>query len=350
MKDMTETIQCGETLLQECECAERVCYIRKIRRNIRRYGLLALPVVALPPFFLGQVWWSMGIIFLWVLASYYLMQWLHVTITGDKLRRNPAWGASVVKIRGSSIQYSNASGSGISVSYYIPFYNSLLRSASRYFLQNRHYSQEIIMPADIASKMKERICKIIDSQSPRKLSLPKSEYVYKGAQIPIMAKRWLLSYVTPWSACVYVLLILSSCACFFGLKILELDNIASYIVYPSAFLAEYALIIKAPQNIEKVTLVYTFRRRAIVIRSSAGWVAVVPYTQADTLYLGEECNIMETAGGRFFPFPKAIPKEKLKVLNVKKLRPVNLPSTFLLVFTFLIINVAFMLLSLPFIL
>lgn len=342
---MRVKIQCGELRLREYYSSAKRLYVSKIYKDIKRYGIIALLTTGALFFFLGEIGRTVGILLLWLLVSYYLIGWLHVTITKDKIRSNPAWGSTKVEVRKSSIQYTSVSAKGQSLSYYIPCYTSFSSSASRFFIANRRTREEIILPAGNTQEIVEQISQMIDSQNSGEAFLPKSEYVYKGMRAPSMVVEGVLSFITPWSVCVYILLLLVSCISFFGGVIMGI-HVADIIVWLSAFLAIYALLIRWIYWIDpkKVTLTYAFRQRAVVIRSSDGWVAVIPYVQMDTLYLGRKYNILQTAEGQMIPFTKTFPEDKLKGLKNKRLKSGNITSTLLFIFTLYILKMIYIIL------
>lgn len=340
---MSVTVQCDEARLQEYYCSERSLFVKIIYGSIRRYGIIALLITGLPPIIFGVMGWSVGILLLWLVVSYYLIGWLRVTITKDIIRRNLTWGSTKVKVRKSSIQYSSARG--VSLSYYTPCYTSFSSSASRFFLGNKRTQEEIIVPAERCQEIVEQISQMIDPQSSKEAFLPHSEYVYRGMRAPSMVVKGVLSSITPWSVSVYVLLLVVSCICFSGLEIIGIHDVG-IIAWPSTFLAIYALLIRWMYGIDskKVTLTYAFRKRAVVIRSSDGWVAVIPYMQMDTLYTGRKYNMLQIVGGQMIPFSKTFPDERLKSLKIKRLKSGGFVSLLLSILTLYILNTIYIVL------
>lgn len=130
---MSIKIQCDELRLREYYSSAKCLYVGKIYNDIKQYGIIALLSTGTLLFFLGEIGRTVGILLLWLLVSYYLIGWLHVTITKDKIRRNLTWGLSKVEVRKSSIRYTSVSAKGLSLSYYIPCYALFSSLALRFF-------------------------------------------------------------------------------------------------------------------------------------------------------------------------------------------------------------------------
>lgn len=61
-----------------------------------------------------------------------------------------------------------------------------------------------------------------------------------------------------------------------------------------------------------VTLGYSLRKRAIIIRSSDGWLAVIPYSQIERMHEGRKYCLLETKNGHYIPCPPQVMTGQLK--------------------------------------
>ena len=82
-----------------------------------------------------------------------------------------------------------------------------------------------------------------------------------------------------------------------------------------------------------VSLEYSLRKRAMIIRSSDGWLAVIPYAQIERTRMGKKFCLLETKNGQYIPCPPHVMTGQLKEVSRKTYHSGKAAGTIIMVLT-----------------
>lgn len=163
-------------------------------------------------------------------------------------------------------------------------------------------------------------------------------YTYSGARVPALANKSLF-YPRNVLACLFALLLGGVC-------LGHLYLVDAHAPYTRVMTIEFAWGVTCiclldwmlKMDLARVTLHYSFRKKAIVIRSSENWIAVIPYTELRAWHVGKKYGILETKSGAYIPCPATLPDAKLAALTRLPYRSGRIRICFIMIISYYLLS------------
>ena len=288
---------------------------------MRKYGLLLLALVILPPYFFGRGGWVAGVVLI------YLASCLFVLFREDLnhyhwLKKHVLWGKTKMCIMRDGLLFGAREKGGIRILYLFSAYESLTKLWDSFIVlakkggKSRGKLTEVIIPFEIAEQDAKQIVDEVRKGIERyaaseKTTIPYDEFTYKGEQIPTLATKGKLPPIHLSNILSGLTVDALSVLCLLGL---ELATKGSFIFSSLAWIVgssvAWGVLISWREYYSKTPLTchYSLRKRAVIIRST-DWVAVVPYSQIRTLHVGKRCSVLELINEGIFPCPSRLPEK-----------------------------------------
>ena len=161
-------------------------------------------------------------------------------------------------------------------------------------------------------------------------------HTYRGERSPSIAERGIIPSVSLSNFWSYILIVLWSTLCMLGIEYLVPDACGTGVVLiVGTFYANMMLFLDWASRYDRtaVSLEYSLRKRAMIIRSSDGWLAVIPYAQIKGIRMGKKFCLLETKNGHYIPCPPHVMNGQLKEVPRKTYHSGKAVGTIILVLT-----------------
>ena len=235
------------------------------------------------------------------------------------MTRHITWGMDSMEITEWGVHYWRRGTPNFRICYILPMYDhcfAVCSSIALLFRKRKKYKRDaLIIASPEAVDEVEKLFKSGSKQETVESPGLSPSYTYRGERSPCIAERWLIPSMNLSNFWPYILIVLWSILCMMGIEFLVPDTyFASAGLIAGTFGANYMLFADWVNRYDRtaVTLGYSLRKRAIIIRSSDGWLAVIPYSQIERMHVGRKYCLLETKNGHYIPCPPQVMTGQLK--------------------------------------
>ena len=312
-------IRCNEDVLDEYTSA-----LRRILFNVFKSWALKYGVLLGLFFFVSLYYWGKNgqatVVFLIWLISVHMYLYMKVSnIPVKEMTRHITWGMDTMEITKWGVHYWRSEVPTFRVCYVLPMFDHCFAACSSIaFLfkkEKKHKSNTLIIAPTEAVDEVENLLKTGSKREAVESPGLSPSHTYRGERSPSIAERGIIPSVSLSNFWSYILIVLWSTLCMLGIEYLVPDACGTGVVLiVGTFYANMMLFLDWASRYDRtaVSLEYSLRKRAMIIRSSDGWLAVIPYAQIERTRMGKKFCLLETKNGHYIPCPPEVMNGQLK--------------------------------------
>ena len=312
-------IRCNEDVLDEYTSALRGRLFHLFKRWALKYGVLLGLLFFVSLYYWGKNGQATVVFLIWLISVRIYCYMKVVNIPSKEMTRHITWGMDTMEITERGVHYWRSEVPNFRVCYVLPMFDHCVAACSSIALlfkkEKKHKSNTLIIAPPEAVDEVENLLKTGSKQEEEKSPGPRSSCIYRGERSPCIAERGIIPSVSLSNFWSYLLIVLWSTLCMLGIEYLVPDACGTGVVLIVGTLyANSMLFLDLASRYDRtaVSLEYSLRKRAMIIRSSDGWLAVIPYAQIERIYAGKKFCLLETKNGQYIPCPPHVMTGQLK--------------------------------------
>ena len=312
-------IRCNEDVLDEYTSALRGGLFHLFKSWALKYGVLLGLLFFVSLYYREKNGYAAVVFLIWLISVHTYRDIKMVKVQSKEMTRHITWGMNTMEITEWGVHYWRSEAPNFRVCYVLPMFDhcvAVCRSIALLFKKEKKHKRDalIIAPPEAVNEVKNLLKTASKREAVESPGLSPS-HTYRGERSPHIVERGFLPSMNLSNFWPYILIILSSVLCLFGLEYFFPGALITNVVFIVGVLYANSLLYTDWENRydrTAVTLKYSLRKRAMIIRSSDGWLAVIPYPQIERMHVGRKFCLLETKNGHYIPCPPQVMTDQLK--------------------------------------